>query len=242
MNKQKNPRFTLVDRWLTAAATLLLLMTPAAKAQCSVTYSGLQGPIGIVQSNTGNLVVTESGTAVPNTGRISIVDLAGNRRTLLSGLPSGINDVGGVSGPAGLFLRGRTLYVAISIGDVVVAGPQLGTNLPTANPSSPLFSSVLALHLSSNTEKSTAGFALTFADQQVLASGGKLTLSNGRGDEIGIELVANFPNYISKPLPTLPSNVGGSNPYGLVAVADRLYVTDGGQNKVWQVDLPTGSF
>src|SRR5882724_5858828 len=111
--------FAIFAPWLIAAA--VLLMTPAAKSQCSTAYSGLQGPVGIVQSNAGDLLVAESGSRAPNTGSISIVNLGG-RRALLSGLPSGINDVGGVSGPAGLFMRGRTLYVAISAGDAAVAG------------------------------------------------------------------------------------------------------------------------
>src|SRR5262245_19887982 len=221
----------------------LFLPAPAnAQPQCSVVYLGLATPLGIVQSNAGNLLVTESGTRVKNTGSISTVNPDGSRRLLLSGLPSGINDVGGVSGPAGLFMRGRTLYIAISVGDVALPGPFPGSDLPNPDPSSPLFSSVLAMHFSSNTENTTAGFVLTFVDQQLLAAGQKVTLSNGGGDDSTIELIANFPNYVPKPLPALPANIGQSNPYGLVAVADQLYVTDGGQNKVWQIDLPTGSF
>src|ERR671924_58086 len=85
-------------------ATLLLAAIPAtAQVICPAVEltSGLERPLGITQSNLGNLLVSETGTAVPNTGRISIVDLEGNRRTLLSGLPSAINDVGEPSGPAG---------------------------------------------------------------------------------------------------------------------------------------------
>jgi hypothetical protein len=239
MNKLRLRSFAISAPWLMAVGALL---TPgAAQSQCSLVYSGLEAPIGIVQSNAGTLLVTESGSRVPNTGRISIVNPDGSRRILLSGLPSGINDVGGISGPAGLFMRGRTLYVAIGVGDVSLPGPIPGSDLPNPAPSSPLFSSVLAVHVSSNTENTTAGFTLTFAEQQLLAAGGRVTLSNG-GDEITIELIANFPNYIPKPLPTLPANIGHSNPHGLVAVADQLYVADGGQNKIWQIDLPTGSF
>jgi hypothetical protein len=61
----------------------------------------------------------------------SIVDLHGNRRTLLDGLPSGINDVNEPSRPAGVFMRGRSLYVVIGIGDSLLAGP-----VPNPNPSS----------------------------------------------------------------------------------------------------------
>jgi hypothetical protein len=195
-----------------------------------------------VRSTTGNLLVAESGTRVPNSGRISILDIGGNRRTLLSGLPSGINDVGEPSGPSGLFLVGRTLYVAMGVGDVALAGPQLGSTVPNPSPSSPLFSSVLALHFSSSVENFTNGFTLTFADQQTLATGGRITLSNQAGDQLQIVLIANFPDYIPRPLPEVPANVVHSNPFALVVVGDHLYVTDGGMNKIWQVDLATGSF
>jgi hypothetical protein len=94
------------------------------------------------------------------------------------------------------------------------------------------------LHFSKNVENTTAGFTLAMLDQQALARGEKVTLSNGGGDEITIELVANFPDF----LPGIDPTIAHSNPFGLVAVADQLYVTDGGENKIWQIDLPTGSF
>src|SRR5262245_4298508 len=127
-----------------AVAATVMLADGKASAQCSTTEltSGLHFPLGISQTNQGNLLVSETGTPVPNTGRISIVDLDGNRRTLLAGLPSGINDVGEPSGPAGLFLQGRTIYVVIGIGDSVLAGPVPGTDLPNPSPSSPIFTSV----------------------------------------------------------------------------------------------------
>jgi hypothetical protein len=168
--------------------------------------------------------------------------MGGNRRTLLSGLPSGINDVGDPAGPAGLFMRGRTLYVAIGGGDAVLPGPVLGTVIANPDPSSPIFSSLLALHFSTNAEASATSFALTFADHQALAQGTKLSLSNGAGDNMTVELIANFPDYTPKPIPVLATNVGASNPFGLLAVGDRLFVTDGGQNTVWRVDLTNGSF
>ncbi len=100
-------------------ATAVTFAQPAARAQCPVTQiaSGLEGPLGITISNKGNLLVSEKGTRTPNTGRISIVDPAGNRRTQIDGLPSGINFEGNndPSGVGGLFLRGRTLYVAVGV-------------------------------------------------------------------------------------------------------------------------------
>jgi len=215
-----------------------------AKAQCPVVElaSGLSRPVAIAQSSQGNLLISEATSRVPNTGRISIVDLAGHRRTLLSGLPSGIADVGDPLGVTGLFLRGRTLFVLIGVGDVAIGGPIPGSALPNPNPvSSPLFSSVLAVHFSASVEKNTEGVALTLADQHALANGEKVRLENDAGDEVMIELIADFQNYIPFPLPTLPGNVQLSNPFDLVAVDDQLYVTDGGRNLVWQVDIPTGA-
>jgi hypothetical protein len=227
-------------------ASTALMLNGEARAQCPVSQltSGLLNPLSITQSNQGNLVVSESGTAVPNTGRISLVDLNGNRRTLLAGLPSGISDVGTPSGPAGLLLRGRTLYAVIGVGDVGKAGPLPGSNIPNPDPpSSPLFSSVLAIHFSAEAEKATAGFTLTPADHQALAAGQKVTLDNGAGDKMAIELVVNFlPDYLPKPLAAFPANVGLLNPFGVALAGDQLYVTDGGQNRIWQVDAPTGSF
>lgn len=231
----------------TAVRTLLVASAASfANGQCPVTQltSGLLLPVSITQSDQGNLLVSESGTAAPNTGRISLVDLNGNRRTFLAGLPSGVSDVGTPSGPAGLLIRGRTLYVVIGVGDVGKAGPLPGSNIPNPNPpSSPLFSSILAIHFSADAEKITGGFTLTPADHQALAAGQKLNLDSGGGDKISVELVTNFlPDYLPKPLPAFPTNIGLLNPYGLAAVGDQFYVTDGGQNRVWQVDAPTGAF
>jgi hypothetical protein len=207
-----------------------------------VLASGLILPIGMVQSNLDNLIVAESGTGASNTGRLSIVGRNGTRRTLLEGLPSGINDVGEPSGPAGLFMRGRTLYVLIGVGDVGRPGPVPGTTVPNPNPlSSPLFSSVLALHLSAQVERTTNGFVLTTPDQQALAAGQPVTLSQGGSHTLTIERVADFENYISNPLPFFAGNVRLSNPFALVERDDRLYVTDGGRNLVWAVDVATGS-
>ncbi|HKR61684.1 MAG TPA: ScyD/ScyE family protein [Pyrinomonadaceae bacterium] len=274
---------------LLAAATLSLTVSQAS-AQCPVTglTSGLQLPLGIAQTNQDNLLISESGPrGTTNTGRIDIVGLDGTRRTLLDGLPSGSNDVGDPSGPAGLFMRGRTLYVAIGLGDVVVGVGIPGAAIANPSPSSPIFSSVLAIHFSANVEKtiddlapsgitgnvptpcsdangsstqsalsssvaklpllshftktSTTGFTLSLANHQALANGERVRLSNG-SDKITIELVADFPNYIPNPIPPLPNNVRASNPYDLVGVDDQLYVTDGGRNLVWKVNIDSGSF
>ncbi len=227
---------------LIVVVSAMLVAGAQVNAQCPEVISGLVRPLGITRSSQGTLLISETGTRQPNTGRISILDVDGHRRTLLDGLPSGINDVSDPSGPAGLFLRGRTLYLLIGSGDVGIRGPAPGTDARNPKPvSSPLFSSVLAIHFSDSVEKETEGFTLTLGDHWALANGEKVTLSNGGGDRMTIERVADFPDFIPFPLPNFAENIQLSNPFDLVAVADQLYVTDGGRNLVWQVDIPTGS-
>jgi hypothetical protein len=230
-------------RFLASAIFSLMLVAVEVRAQCPATRltDGLLFPSGIVQTPLGNLLVAENGALPPNTGRISIVDLEGNRRTLLDGLPSGANEVVGPAGPSGLFMRGRTLYVAIGLGDGTQAGPFEGTEVPNPHPSSPIFDSILAIKFSANVERKTRGFTLTLADHQALANGEKVLLGN-HGDKVTIELIADFPDFTPDPLPLFPDNVRHSNPFHLVAINDRLYVTDSGMNSVLEVDIESGAF
>jgi hypothetical protein len=217
------------------------VLPSAASAQAcpgSTLISGLHRPMGLAPTNQGNLLVSETGTFAPHSGRISILGLDGTRRTLLDGLPSGINDVAEPAGPAGLIMRGRTIYVLIGIGDSVLPAPVPTRHLANPAVSSPIFSSVLAIHFSAYVEQTTRGFTLSMADQDTLASGHRVMLSNGRGDTIALELIADFPDYVPDPLPGNPSIVRGSNPFGLALGANEmLYVSDGGRNLVWSVDL-----
>ena len=129
-------------RLLIALAVLLTftLTSVSVKAQCPTTVlaSDLRAPTKIILSQNGNLLVAEQGNG-PNTGRISILEPNnGERRTLLDGLPSAINNLGGFpapSGPSGLAMRGRTLFIAIGVGDAALLGPFPGTELPNPNPS-----------------------------------------------------------------------------------------------------------
>jgi hypothetical protein len=239
MNKYTSRFLTSVGLSLTVAAIILFTAAPAG-AQCTEVVSGLRNALGITQSNQGNLIVSETGTGA-HTGRISIVDPSGpsgNRRTLLDGLPSGINDVSEPSGPAGVTMRGRSLYLAIGIGDSILgAGPGVAVANPA--PSSPIYSSILALHFSANVEQNTTGFTLTLAHQFALAAGQTVTLSNGN-QKLTVELIANFPNFTPNPPP--PGNVRGSNPFDLVVVGNQIYVTDGGQNSVRKVNIASGAF
>jgi hypothetical protein len=236
-----------IFRFITLVVSLLLL-TGSVSAQCpnpptDTFATNLRAPLSSALTNQGNILISETGNTTLRSGRISILDPLGNQRTLLEGIPSAINDVNEPSGPAGIFMRGRTLYVAIGTGDVGRPGPAQGTTVVNPNPiSSPLFSSVLGIQFSANTEDTTSGFSLTPADEQSLANGETVVLSDTAGGTLRIRLIVDFPNYVSNPLPSFAQNIQLSNPYGLVAVDDALYVTDGGRNRVWQVDLLTGSF
>ncbi len=235
--------FNPIAASLALAVSALLLGGTQAKAQCTEVLSDLREPIGTLLTDQGNLLVSESGDPTAGSGRISIVDPSGNRRTLVDGLPSGPADVGDPSGPTGIFMRGRNLYVLMGVGDVGIMGPRPGTTLENPNgPSSPIFSSVLVMYFSAETENATNGFTLTPDDEQALADGEVVTLSNGSRDRIRIQLLVDFPNFIPFPLPDVPDNIQVSNPFGLVALRGMLYATDGGRNHVWQVDLATKAF
>lgn len=220
----------------------VFLAAASAHAQCTEITSGLRQPIGMALSSKGNLFVAESGSADLQSGRITIVDPSGNQRTLIDHMPSAPSDVGDPSGPTGIIMRGRKLYLAIGVGDVGIAGPRPGTTLENPNgPSSPIFSSILQIHVSDFVEKNTAGFNLTSDDQQALADGEVVTLSNGGRDKITLSLVTDFPNFIPFPLPDVPDNIQVANPFGLVVSGGFFYVTDGGRNLLWQVNPATGS-
>jgi hypothetical protein len=226
-------------------ATMVVLAAAEVESQCPITplVSGLRFPLGITQSDQGTVLVAEAGTlGTANSGRISIVDASGVRRTLLDGLPSGTNDVGEPSGPAGLHMRGRTLYVAVGIGDTGLPGPFPGAVLVNPDPSSPIFSSLLAIRFTAAVENATAGFMLRSRDHATLADLGKVSLTNDAGERASVELVANLPDWTPEPLEGLPANQRGVNPFDLVVLGDRIAVTDGGQNVVWEVDPSTGAF
>jgi hypothetical protein len=223
--------------------TLSLLAAGAAPARAQATTvfaGGLKAPTRIVITPRGNLLVAESGQG-PNTGRLSLIDRkTGQRRTILDGLPAGVSAEGGTSGPSGLALRGSTLYMTIGAGDGVLAGPVPGSEKANPNPASPIISSVLAIHASPGVETSTDGFALTPADHATLKNN-PVTLSNGKGDTLKVELLVDFPNFQAEPRPDFADNVRASNPFGVAVSGNLLYVTDASLNKIVEVGANSGS-
>ncbi len=213
-----------------------------AQEQCTPLLSGLRLPVASTLTERGHLLISESGDASAGSGRIDILDRDGRLRPLIVGMPSAHADVGDPSGTAGLFMQGRSLYVAIGTGDIGVKGPRPGATLVNpAGPSSPLFGSVLVMHFSAATEDRTTGFTMTPAVEAALAKGWPVWLHDSRWNFLFIRMVAKFPNYVPVPLPDVPGNVHVTNPFGVVGVGPSLFVTDGGRNLAWKVNALTGA-
>jgi len=203
---------------------------------------GLKAPVRMILTPGGNLLVAESGTGHMD-GRISIIDQSGSRRTLVDGLPSAINLAGGEpapSGPAALALRGRTLYVVIGSGDATLPGPAPGSEVANPAPTSPLFSSVLALRFPASVDISGGDFAFTASSYANLANGGKLKTNNSNGERLVADVLVNFRDFADEPRPDLPNNVRASNTFGADIRGNGLYVADASENLVYRVDLDSG--
>lgn len=233
-----NRKFSLYAFAAALVLALTSINTNAQSANTSVLTGGLRTPTRAIISPKGNLLVAEAGNGL-NTGRISIIDqTTGARRTLVDGLPSGFAPPEDApSGPSGLEMRGRTLYVVIGAGDGVIAGPVPGTEIPNPTPSSPFFSSVLSLRLSPLAEDTTQGFTISAADQAAL---GFKKLTDAAGNELLIQVVTNFRNFSEEPTPGFPTTVRASNPFGIALKGNALYVVDASQNLVWAVEIDTG--
>ena len=104
--------------------------------------SGLASPIGLAMAANGYLWVTEAGTG-NNDGRVSVVDNAGNRFTVITGFATEIRPGEGPVGLNHLALRGQMLYIINGInGRLYMAdisgwkpgdAPMTAANLPSQN-------------------------------------------------------------------------------------------------------------
>jgi hypothetical protein len=230
------------SRLVLALAAVLFPLAAAAQVPLA---TGLQLPSKIALTPRGHLLVAENGTG-PNAGRISIVDRNdGTRRTLIGGLPAGINSAEGTpapSGPSGIALVGNTLYVVIAEGDGVLAGPIPGTQIPNPNPASPLLSSILRFNFFGPIDDVVGNFTLTATDQANLKAGKEFRLDIGNGaNQVFVKLIADFDNYRAAPRPDFAGNVQHSDPYGIAVIGNFGYVADAGQNSIRKVDLTTGA-
>lgn len=213
-----------------------------AQTQCPKILDGLRLPVGSTLSDGGHLLIAEAGDGSAGSGRISILDRNGKRRTLIDGMPSAHADVGDPSGPSGMFMQGGSLFVAIGTGDIGIKGPRPGSTLENlSGPSSPLFGSVLALYFSPGAEDRTTGFTMTPAMEKALAKGLPVWLLDSRWNLLLIRMVTKFPNFVPTPLPDVPGNISVTNPFGITGLGRSLYVTDGGRNLAWKVDSLTGA-
>lgn len=220
---------------------LLLIALTAASAfpQAQVLATGLQAPNKLLLTPRGNFLVSETSMAI-NAGRVSFVTRGGNRRSLIEGLPSGIEvTLAGGSGPSAIALNGRTLYVALGAGDSERRGTAPGTSVPNpAGASSPLFATILEFRLSTDVDSVNGTFKLTPAQQNLLADGATLDLDDGSGASAQASLLARFP--ITEP--DRNAIYRFSNIWGIVVVEDgkALYINDASQNCVARVDTATG--
>ncbi|MDQ3009724.1 MAG: ScyD/ScyE family protein [Acidobacteriota bacterium] len=222
----------------TLPIVLLSLLGVAAVAQTrSVLTGGLKGPGKILYTDGGGLIVAEGGQG-PNTGRVSLVDRCGNRTTLVDGLPAGVSSEGGTSGPSGLAMRGRTLFVSIGEGDALVAGDAPGTAKPNPNgPASPLLSSILAIEFNTEVDRSAGGFAIASTDHATIKGGAGFNLRNAQNESAAIKVLADFPDFV--PAPFIGSRA--SNPFALAIDGNQLYVADAGGNLIRKVNIDTGT-
>ncbi|HZS06453.1 MAG TPA: ScyD/ScyE family protein [Blastocatellia bacterium] len=202
----------------------------------SVLATGLQNPAKITMTDAGNLLVAEAGTG-RNTGRISLVNRCGTRRTLLDGLPAGIAPEGANSGPSGIERRGNILFISIGAGDEVVAGPLPGTTVPNPNgPASPILSSVLQVDFEAEIDRLASGFSLSPAGHAALTTA-PLTLTNAQGIRATVRLLADFPDFVNDQF----AIARPSNPYALALGGDNLFVADASFNLIAKINLTTGA-
>ena len=228
---------------LLIALVLATLVPFTLAAQTTPFVTGLDTPTKVIFTHAGNLAIAEAGTPADNTGRVSLVDrTSGARRSLISGLPSGIDPEGAPSGPSGLAILGTSLFVTIGSGNGVVDGPIPGTEAGNPSPSSPILSSLLELRSSRSLDTTIGGFSLTPADHQALKNGGIVTLNNVVGERLEVRLVADFPNFTDAPRSDFLQNVRASNPFGVVVQGSSAYVVDASQDMIRRVNLATGEF
>ncbi len=225
-----------------------ILVTVAALAVAgfcqttSVMTTGLDKPTKVIIGPHNTLLVSENGTTVPNTGRVSVVDrTTGVRHTLISGLPSGVDNLGGPPSPDGttsILLDGRMLYLTSGVGDAT--NKVNGVEYPSGAPSSPIFDSVIQIFLPRRFESLGSEFHMTMDDQLSLAAGNLVRIRNNEGRSILVRLLADLPDYRSEPRPGIPDAIRSSHLFGIERLGWDLYVADASFNLIYKVNIFTG--
>jgi len=225
-----------------------ILVTVAALAVAvfcqttSVMTTGLDKPTKVIIGPHNTLLVSENGTAVPNTGRVSVVDrTTGVRHTLISGLPSGVDNLGGPPSPDGttsILLEGRMLYLTSGVGDAT--NKVNGVEYPSGAPSSPIFDSVMQIYLPHRFESLDSEFHMTMNDQLSLAAGSWVRIQNTEGRSLYARILADLPDYRSEPQPGIPDAIRSSHLFGIERFGWDLYVADASFNLIYRVNIFTG--
>jgi hypothetical protein len=216
----------------------LVLLASPAWCQPQTLITGLQSPTKLILTPRGNFLVSETSRDT-NSGRLSFVSRTGVRRSLIEGLPSGIDvTLTGGGGPSAMALRDRTLYLNIGPGDSERAGAVAGTSaLNPQGASSPIFSSVLEIRFSADVDAISSTFRVTPEHQQALNDGAEVELEDA-GATARISLLTRFP--MAEPHPQAVYKF--SNPWGMALSEDgrNLYVVDASQNCLLRIDTTTG--
>lgn len=215
-----------------------LVAAPAAVAQTSIFTSGLYAPVQLIATPDGNLLVAEGGDGT-NSGRVSLIDSAGVRRSLIEGLPGALASEGIVLGPSGLALDGRTLRITISAGDITVAGEDPGTEVPNPDgPSSPIMSSMIEVRFSTAVDQLASGFTLDLDGHFDLANGFQVVGVNDQDDEAVFELLADFRDLVRDPV----KGPLRANSFDVAVDRSRqaAFLVDATRNAVERVSLPSG--
>jgi hypothetical protein len=220
---------------LTGAAMLVAATPSSVSGQVVQEHvTGLRAPTRLVALPDGSLLVAEAG-AGSNTGRVSLVDRDARVATIVDGLPSGLYGPSREpSGPSGLLLLGRRLFILIGGGGAALQGAN-GVELVNPDKASPLLSSVLLLEFDQGAEVLPLGFVLAPDRHASIAAGGGVYLVNADGVRARLSRLVDFPDTTPEPRPDEPANVRASNPFGLVGSDAHLDVVDASRNLLWRV-------
>jgi hypothetical protein len=223
----------------TVAICALLVVSSSPAQNVTVFAEGLQRPLRATFTPQGNLLVSEGGLPAPNTGRLSLLDRSGARRSIIEGLPSGPAHFTLPYGPTSTAIDGNIVYLLI--GEGVYSGSPPNVVINPQGPASPIFSSILKIVFSAEIDRLRGTFRLGSADQWALLDGYDVELSNDAGERARVLLLTALRPLVRNVLGG-PSPTRQSDPYGLVLDSENatLYFSDPGMETVSRVDTTIG--